>query len=96
MPFLPPNQQHQSTEGNSTITRTHARTHTSAPHHSVLLQAGCPSCHPTNSVNALKGKLHSREYIGQVDMFYKKKVKAAHNNEEVATVTVTTGHMAAA
>ena len=22
-----------------------------APHHSVFLQAGCPSCHPTNSVN---------------------------------------------
>jgi len=27
---------------------------TSAPHHSVFLQAGCPSCHPTNSVKALK------------------------------------------
>jgi len=27
---------------------------TPAPHHSVLLQAGCPSCHPTNSVKALK------------------------------------------
>ena len=25
-----------------------------APHHSVFLQAGCPSCRPTNSVNALK------------------------------------------
>ena len=25
-----------------------------APHHSVFLQAGCPSCHPTNSVKALK------------------------------------------
>jgi len=25
-----------------------------APHHSVFLQAGCPSCHPTNSVEALK------------------------------------------
>jgi len=23
------------------------------PHHSVFLQAGCPSCHPTNSVKAL-------------------------------------------
>ena len=30
---------------------------TSAPHHSVFLQAGCPSCHPTNSVKALKVKL---------------------------------------
>jgi len=27
--------------------------HTS-PHHSVLLQAGCPSCRPTNSIKALK------------------------------------------
>ena len=26
---------------------------TSAPHHSVFLQAGCPSCRPTNSVKAL-------------------------------------------
>ena len=24
------------------------------PHHSVFLQAECPSCHPTNSVKALK------------------------------------------
>ena len=27
---------------------------TPAPHHSVFSQAGCPSCHPTNSVKALK------------------------------------------
>ena len=27
---------------------------TPAPHHSVFLQAGCPSCRPTNSVRALK------------------------------------------
>jgi len=27
---------------------------TPAPHHSVFLQAGCPSCHPTNSVKAKK------------------------------------------
>jgi len=25
-----------------------------APHHRVFLQAGCPSCHPNNSVEALK------------------------------------------
>jgi len=25
-----------------------------APHHSVFLQAGCPSCRPTDSVKALK------------------------------------------
>ena len=27
---------------------------TPAPYHSVFLQAGCPSSHPTNSINALK------------------------------------------
>jgi len=27
-----------------------------APHHSVFLQAGCPSCRQTNSVKALKAK----------------------------------------
>ena len=27
---------------------------TPASHHSFFLQAGCPSCHPTNSVKALK------------------------------------------
>ena len=27
---------------------------TPEPHHSVFLQAECPSCHPTNSVKALK------------------------------------------
>ena len=27
------------------------------PHHSVFLQAGCPSCRPTNSVKALKAQI---------------------------------------
>ena len=31
------------------------QTTTPATHHSVFLQAGCPSCRPTNSVKALKG-----------------------------------------
>jgi len=130
MPFLPPNQQHQSTEGyygkicgtfkhththtrtrtrTCTRTRTHTHTHTHTrltalfpgllgwastrkvkliwillkqetvsssgiswaicksashsrqitmpvPHHSSFLQAGCPSCRPTNSVKALKAQ----------------------------------------
>jgi len=30
---------------------------TPAPHRSVFLQAGCPSCRPTNSVKALKGNV---------------------------------------
>jgi len=25
-----------------------------APHHTIFLQTGCPSCHPTNSIKALK------------------------------------------
>ena len=29
---------------------------TPAPHHSVFLQAGCPSCCPTNSIKALKAQ----------------------------------------
>jgi len=35
---------------------------TPAPHHSFL-QAGCPSCRPTNSVKALKAKLLLHNYI---------------------------------
>ena len=33
---------------------------TPAPHHSVFLQAGCPSYRPTNSVKALKEALFSK------------------------------------
>jgi len=28
-----------------------------------FLQAGCPSCHPTNSIKALKSKLVTNKYI---------------------------------
>jgi len=31
-----------------------------APHHSVFLQAGCPSCQPTNSVKTLKACVSCR------------------------------------
>ena len=35
-----------------------------APHHSVFLQAGCPSCHPTNSVKALNATINKQiQYI---------------------------------
>jgi len=46
-----------------------------SPHHSVFLQAGCPSCCPTNSVKALKAivyiayqytKLEASGFINQV------------------------------
>ena len=33
---------------------TSSQTTTPTSHHSVFLQAGCPSCRPTNSVKALK------------------------------------------
>jgi len=32
-----------------------------APHHSSFLQAGCPSCRPTNSVKALKANVAPTE-----------------------------------
>jgi len=31
-------------------------------HHSVFLQAGCPSCHPTNSIRALKATISSYSF----------------------------------
>jgi len=36
---------------------------TPAPHHSEFLQAGCHSCHPTNSVKALKAELKGHRYF---------------------------------
>jgi len=41
-----------------------------ARHHSVFLQAGCPSCHPTNSVKALKAILVDQlySYLGYTSM----------------------------
>jgi len=41
-----------------------------------FLQAGCPSCRPTNSVKALKGgmsyiKVHSKDDISQLDLLHK-------------------------
>ena len=34
---------------------------TPAPHHSVFLQTGCPSCRPTNSVKALKAQKQAKK-----------------------------------
>ena len=36
---------------------------TPAPHHSDFLQAGCPSCRPTNSIKALKAKSVNQSII---------------------------------
>ena len=37
-----------------------------APHHSVFLQAGCPSCHPTNSIKALKAPTIHPHFINSI------------------------------
>ena len=39
---------------------------TPAPHHSVFLQAGCPSCRPTNSVKAVKAQCFIRKRISKL------------------------------
>ena len=44
------------------------QTTTPAPHHSVFLQAGCPSCRPTNSVKALKALKAPAAYI--MELFF--------------------------
>jgi len=51
MPFLPPNQQRQSTEGKELQTNNHAKTPPLS-----FFTGGCPSCRPTNSVKALKAQ----------------------------------------
>jgi len=47
----------QKVKTTSPQTHNHASTH-----HSVFLQARYPSCHPTNSVKALKAKRHRHRY----------------------------------
>jgi len=42
---------------------------TPAPHHSVL-QAGCPSCRPTNSVKALKAFKALMATFTGMEMYY--------------------------
>jgi len=50
---------------------------TPAPHHSVFLQAGCPSCRPTNSVKALKAVSVLQKTLG---LYYiSVKVQAFHH-----------------
>ena len=63
---------------------------TPAPHRSVFLQAGCPSCHPTNSVKALKAQRHS--YINfstcyRAIMHYKLKYYYAANGRDETSRT---------
>ena len=54
---------------------------TPAPHHSSVLQAGCPSCHPTNSVKALKAKTregHCFIYGTVLGLWWQKLISARH------------------
>jgi len=37
-----------------------------APHHSSFSQAGCPSCHPTNSLKAVRAEEKKKEVSGGV------------------------------
>jgi len=41
-----------------------------APHHSVLLQAGCPSCCPTNSVKPLKANTQNDEINENTQLYH--------------------------
>ena len=41
---------------------------TPAPHHSSFLRAGCPSCHPTNSIKALKAGFHDHCRHNQITL----------------------------
>jgi len=41
-----------------------------APHHSVFLQAGCPSCRPTNSIKALKAILLYVLRVKKMKMYF--------------------------
>jgi len=49
------------------------------PHHSVFLQARCPSCRPTNSIKALKAIQSTEQYN---DNQLKKNKKKTKNNRQ--------------
>jgi len=40
----------------------YAKLQSNRHHQQTFLQAGCPSCHPTNSVIALKGRRNNTRY----------------------------------
>ena len=54
-----------------------------APHHSVFLQAGCPSCRPTNSVKSLKA--HSTVYYDLLTDQWEHKWNLPHPFLQVST-----------
>ena len=59
-----------------------------APHHSVFLQAGCPSCRPTNSVKALKAKAKAlrKYYVGYEEIRRK-------NTYTIKTLNILISHL---
>ena len=70
------------------------------PHHSSFLQAGCPCCHPNNSVKALKAHLcHGPLTIKFISKFFsnpKDQTAAESNNWQVETAVksrLTTDHV---
>jgi len=46
------------TSGAISRAKLQSNCHQQQNQHPTFLQAGCPSCRPTNSVKALKGKFH--------------------------------------
>ena len=56
-----------------------------APHHSVFLQAGCPSCRPTNSVKALKANVKALKALGVPHVCWKTFVRCCHKNAAAKT-----------
>jgi len=62
---------------------TTLQTDSHASTHPVFLQAGCPSCHPTNSVKALKAKSLVKVFAKSVNS--KKTVKRKHHKNSCQT-----------
>jgi len=69
-----------------TCTLTQTNNHDSI-HHSVFLQARCPSCCPTNSVKALKAKLKYIYILRNKIILILETLKTVNKNNEARYVT---------
>ena len=58
---------------------------TPAPHHSVFLQAGCPSCRPTNSVKSLKAMRWERNIKQLVELVQTWQLQFFSTHNAIAT-----------
>ena len=65
---------------------------TPAPHHSVFLQAECPSCRPTNIIRALKALKHLNLFLNNVRHSYKKSLLTKINCYVEFIYRCTDGH----